>query len=107
MKAQTRRGARVGAWAMAAVSVAACGSSSAGSSSASAASTGGSAGATTSAGSSSAAPGASSSALGPPKKATGSPVVFAMINIESNSGADFPEVRQAALAAVNYVNNYG
>jgi branched-chain amino acid transport system substrate-binding protein len=30
-----------------------------------------------------------------------------MINIESNSGADFPEVREAALAAVNYVNNYG
>jgi branched-chain amino acid transport system substrate-binding protein len=30
-----------------------------------------------------------------------------MINIESNSGADFPEVREAAQAAVKYVNTYG
>jgi branched-chain amino acid transport system substrate-binding protein len=107
MKSKLRRsGAVLGACAIAAVSVAACGSSSSGSSSSSAG-TGASGDATTSASSSSAAPAASSSALGTPKAATGSPVVFGMINIESNSGADFPEVREAAQAAVNYVNNYG
>jgi branched-chain amino acid transport system substrate-binding protein len=30
-----------------------------------------------------------------------------MINVESNAGADFPEVREAAQAAVKYVNAYG
>jgi branched-chain amino acid transport system substrate-binding protein len=106
MKSKLSRTGAVLACAIAAVSVAACGSSSSGSSSSSA-STGASGGATTSAASSSAAPAASSSALGTPKAAKGTPVVFGMINIESNSGADFPEVREAAQAAVNYVNNYG
>jgi branched-chain amino acid transport system substrate-binding protein len=45
--------------------------------------------------------------LGTPKAAKGSPVVFGMINIESNPQASFPEIRQAAQAGIDYVNAYG
>lgn len=48
---------------------------------------------------------ASSSVFGTPKKATGSPYVFGMINDETGA-VTFPEARQGAIAAVNYVNNY-
>src|ERR1700744_2742015 len=95
-----RHGALMSACAVAAVGVAACGSSSSSNSN----SGSGGSGATSSAAANT---GSSSAALGTPKPAKGSPVVFGMINIESNSGADFPEVREAAQAAVNYVNNYG
>jgi branched-chain amino acid transport system substrate-binding protein len=105
MNAQLRRrGAVVGACAVVAVGLTACGSSSKSSSS-----SGG--GATTSSAASSSATSSAASggpaSLGTPKPAKGKPVVFGMINIESNSGADFPEVREAAQAAVKYVNTYG
>jgi branched-chain amino acid transport system substrate-binding protein len=101
-----RRGALVGICAVAALGTAACGSSSKSSSGSATSSSGGSASApatTTSGGSGS----SSSSALGSPKPAKGSPVVFGMINIESNPQASFPEIREAAQAAVKYVNAYG
>jgi branched-chain amino acid transport system substrate-binding protein len=44
-------------------------------------------------------------ALGTPKKASGAPVVFGLLNLESGP-VTFPEYRQAAEAAVQYVNNY-
>jgi branched-chain amino acid transport system substrate-binding protein len=113
MKSELRRlGAVVGVCAVAAGGLAACGSSSSSSSSSSsggtnaaAASSTASSGATTS--SSSASTGSSSSVLGTPKAAKGSPVTFGMINIESNPQASFPEIRQAAQAAIKYVNAYG
>jgi branched-chain amino acid transport system substrate-binding protein len=43
--------------------------------------------------------------FGTPKKATGTPYVFGMINDETGA-VTFPEARQGAIAAVNYVNNY-
>src|SRR4051794_22602905 len=43
--------------------------------------------------------------LGTPKKATGSPLVFGLLNLESGP-VTFPEYRQAAEAAAQYVNNY-
>jgi branched-chain amino acid transport system substrate-binding protein len=76
-----------------AVVAAGCGSSSSSSTSTSAS--------TGSSSSSSAAAGA----LGTPKKATGSPVVFGLLNLESGP-VTFPEYRQAAEAAAQYVNNY-
>jgi branched-chain amino acid transport system substrate-binding protein len=48
---------------------------------------------------------AAGSGFGTPKKATGSPYVFGMINDETGA-VTFPEARQGAIAAVNYVNNY-
>jgi branched-chain amino acid transport system substrate-binding protein len=48
---------------------------------------------------------AGSSAFGTPKKATGSPYVFGMINDETGP-VTFPEARQGAIAAMEYVNNY-
>ena len=48
---------------------------------------------------------ASSSVFGTPKKATGTPYVFGMINDETGA-VSFPEARQGAIAAVDYVNNY-
>ena len=48
---------------------------------------------------------ASSSVFGTAKKATGSPYVFGMINDETGA-VTFPEARQGAIAAVDYVNNY-
>ena len=71
------------------------------SSSGSSSSAGGSS--TTAAGSTSAA--AAGSVFGTPKKATGSPYVFGMINDETGA-VTFPEARQCAIAAMNYVNDY-
>jgi branched-chain amino acid transport system substrate-binding protein len=48
---------------------------------------------------------ASSFSFGTPKKATGSPYVFGMINDETGA-VTFPEARQGAIAAAQYVNNY-
>jgi branched-chain amino acid transport system substrate-binding protein len=48
---------------------------------------------------------ASSSVFGTPKKATGSPYVFGMINDETGA-VTFPEARQGAIAAADYINNY-
>src|ERR1700685_60622 len=48
---------------------------------------------------------ASSSVFGTPKKATATPYVFGMINDETGA-VTFPEARQGAIAAVDYVNNY-
>ena len=45
------------------------------------------------------------SVFGTPKKATGTPYVFGMINDETGA-VTFPEARQGAIAAVDYVNNY-
>src|SRR4029077_20120913 len=56
-------------------------------------------------GSSSAAASAGSSVFGTAKKATGTPYVFGMINDETGA-VTFPEARQGAIAAENYVNNY-
>ncbi|HET9966711.1 MAG TPA: ABC transporter substrate-binding protein, partial [Streptosporangiaceae bacterium] len=61
---------------------------------------------TAAAGSTSAASqGAAGSVFGIPKKATGSPYVFGMINDETGA-VTFPEARQGAIAAMNYVNDY-
>src|SRR3984893_17929815 len=49
--------------------------------------------------------GSGSSVFGTAKKATGTPYVFGMINDETGA-VTFPEARQGAIAAVNYVNNY-
>src|SRR6201995_1159284 len=46
-----------------------------------------------------------SSVFGTAKKATGTPYVFGMINDETGA-VTFPEARQGAIAAANYVNNY-
>src|SRR5689334_3387881 len=83
--------------ALAVTGLVAAGCSSSGSSS----STGGSS--STAAGSTSAA--AAGSVFGTPKKATGSPYVFGMINDETGA-VTFPEARQGAIAAENYVNDY-
>src|ERR1700677_4352432 len=48
---------------------------------------------------------ASGSVFGTPKKATGTPYPFGMINDETGA-VTFPEARQGAIAALNYVNNY-
>ncbi len=48
---------------------------------------------------------ASSSVFGTAKKATGTPYVFGMINDETGA-VTFPEARQGAIAAMEYVNNY-
>jgi branched-chain amino acid transport system substrate-binding protein len=79
-----------------------CGSS--GSSSTSSGSSGGSSGSSTSA-TSATTTAATSSVFGTPKKATGSPYVFGMINDETGA-VTFPEARQGAIAAMEYVNNY-
>jgi branched-chain amino acid transport system substrate-binding protein len=44
-------------------------------------------------------------ALGTPKKASGSPITLGLLNIESGP-VTFPEYRQAAEAAVKYINEY-
>jgi branched-chain amino acid transport system substrate-binding protein len=46
-----------------------------------------------------------SAALGAAKKASGSPVTFGLLNLESGP-ITFPEYRQAAEAAVKYINDY-
>jgi branched-chain amino acid transport system substrate-binding protein len=67
-------------------------------------SSGSSGGSSTPAASSTAAA-AGTSVFGAPKKATGTPYVFGMINDETGA-VTFPEARQGAIAAVDYVNNY-
>ena len=84
-----------------AVLAAGCGSSS---SSSSTSASGGSSGSSASSATSTAAS-SGSSAFGTPKKATGSPYVFGMINDETGA-VTFPEARQGAIAAMEYVNNY-
>ena len=56
-------------------------------------------------GGTSAAAGSGSSVFGTAKKATGTPNVIGMINDETGA-VTFPEARQGAIAAENYVNNY-
>jgi branched-chain amino acid transport system substrate-binding protein len=46
-----------------------------------------------------------SAVLGSPKKASGDPIVVGMLNIESGP-VTFPEYRQAAEAAIKYLNEY-
>src|SRR5215212_10742293 len=46
-----------------------------------------------------------SAALGTENKASGEPLVVGMLNLESGP-VTFPEYRQAAEAAIEYVNNY-
>src|ERR1700678_1943780 len=48
---------------------------------------------------------ASTSVFGTPKKATGTPYTFGMINDETGA-VTFPEARQGAIAAVDYITNY-
>ena len=83
-----------------AVLAAGCGSSSSSSSTSGSGSSGSSTSATS--GSSTA---SSASVFGSAKKATGSPYVFGMINDETGA-VTFPEARQGAIAAMQYVNNY-
>jgi branched-chain amino acid transport system substrate-binding protein len=64
-----------------------------------------SSGSSTPASSSSSTAAAGTSVFGTPKKATGTPYVFGMINDETGA-VTFPEARQGAIAAVDYVNNY-
>jgi branched-chain amino acid transport system substrate-binding protein len=102
-----RKGALAGVCALAAIGAAACGSSSSSSSTASSTSSSSATQAASTATSTSGSGGATSSgALGTPDAATGSPVVFGMINIETNPGVDFPEIREAAQATIAYVNAY-
>lgn len=97
MKLDGRWLAHVGAIAVASVVLAACGSSSSSSSSTSA----GSASSTQTQTNTKSA----SSILGTPHKATGTPYVFAMINL-SGAPVSFPQSQQGAQAAIDYVNNY-
>src|SRR6201992_4231674 len=78
-----------------------CGSRSSSSSS----SSGSSGGSTTAASAATTTATASSFSFGTAKKATGSPYVFGMINDETGP-VTFPEARQGAVAAMQYVNNY-
>jgi len=48
---------------------------------------------------------AGGASLGKPDKATGSPIVFGMLNLE-NGPVTFPQSREGAEAAIEYVNNY-
>src|SRR6201996_3819313 len=83
--------------ALAVTGLVAAGCSSSGSSS--------SAGSGTATSGSTAAAAGGSSVFGTAKKATGTPYVFGMINDETGA-VTFPEARQGAIAAANYVNNY-
>jgi branched-chain amino acid transport system substrate-binding protein len=65
----------------------------------------GSSSSSSTAGASSTAAAASGSVFGTAKKATGTPYTFGMINDETGA-VTFPEARQGAIAAANYVNNY-
>jgi branched-chain amino acid transport system substrate-binding protein len=44
--------------------------------------------------------------LGAPKPASGSPITLGMISMEGGSAGSYPQLRQAAQAAVMYVNEY-
>lgn len=48
---------------------------------------------------------AGTAGLGKPDKATGSPIVFGMLNLE-NGPVAFPQSHEGAQAAVEYINNY-
>ncbi|HWH95303.1 MAG TPA: ABC transporter substrate-binding protein [Baekduia sp.] len=61
--------------------------------------------ATTTSGGGATSAGASGDVLGTPKKATGKPLVFGMLNLESGP-VTMPEVRVMAQAAIKYVNEY-
>ena len=76
-----------------AVAVAACGSSSNKSSSNTTASGGGNAA-------------SSDAVLGTPKAASGTPVLFGMVNLATNPAVNFPELQSAVEATVKYVNAY-
>jgi branched-chain amino acid transport system substrate-binding protein len=89
---------------LSAVALAVTGLVAAGCSSSSSSSSGGSGDSSTPASSSTTAA-ASGSVFGTPKKATGTPYVFGMINDETGA-VTFPEARQGAIAAADYVNNY-
>src|SRR5690242_3892831 len=95
-----RRPIWLSAVALAVTGLVAAGCSSGGSSSSTSGSSTAAAGST-----SAASQGAAGSVFGTPKKATGSPYVFGMINDETGA-VTFPEGRQGAIAAANYVNNY-
>src|SRR6266705_6271703 len=88
---------------LSAVALAVTGLVAAGCSSSGSSSSTGSGSPTPTSGSSTAA--ASGSVFGTPKKANGTPYVFGMINDETGA-VTFPEARQGAMAAANYVNNY-
>ncbi|MFT4210817.1 MAG: ABC transporter substrate-binding protein [Microbacterium sp.] len=45
-------------------------------------------------------------ALGTPNAATGTPVTFGMVNLETNANVNFPELAQAAQATIDYLNAY-
>src|SRR2546430_5880292 len=60
---------------------------------------------TATSGSTSAAAGSGRSVFVTAKKATGTPYVFGMINDETGA-VTFPEARQGAIAAADYVSNY-
>jgi branched-chain amino acid transport system substrate-binding protein len=92
-----RRHLWASAVALAVTGLVAAGCSSSGSSSGTGGSTTPAAGSTTAA--------ASGDVFGTPKKATGTPYVFGMINDETGA-VTFPEARQGAIAAMNYVNDY-
>lgn len=105
MPARQRALIVVGVLGTCAALVAGCSSSSKGGSATTTASSGAtsaSSAATSSAATSSAAAG---NPLGTPKAASGSPVVFGLLNIEAGP-VTFPEVRLAEEAAVKYVNAY-
>jgi branched-chain amino acid transport system substrate-binding protein len=104
MHITTKAGSAIAAMLAASLLAAGCGSSSS-SSTASTASSGTSAPAATTADSSSGATGGSAAGLGTPKKASGKPVVLGLINLEAGP-VTFPEYRQAAEAAVKYINDY-
>jgi branched-chain amino acid transport system substrate-binding protein len=107
MPARQRALTVVGVLTTCAVLVAGCSSSSKGGSTATSSSSGGTTAAATSAATSAAATStaAAGGALGTPKAATGSPIVFGLLNIEAGP-VTFPEVRLAEQAAVKYVNAY-
>jgi branched-chain amino acid transport system substrate-binding protein len=89
---------------VATIGLAACGSSS--SSSSSAAATSSAAGSSTASSAVTSSSAAAPASLGTPDPAKGTPVTFGMINVETNAGADFPEVRESEQAAINYINTY-
>ena len=89
---RTLSAAAIGVAALTAVGCSSSGSSSSSSSS-------------TPAASSSSTAAAGTFSFGTAKKATGTPYVFGMINDETDA-VTFPEARQGAIAAVDYVNNY-
>lgn len=95
MKVTRNRAGAFAAFAAVAVLAAGCGSSDSSSSKKS----------SSSSSSSSATPAPAAAALGTPKQATGTPITLGLLNLESGP-VTFPEYRQAAEAAVKYINAY-